>query len=83
MAVFALFLCKDQNFQQQSLTHQSYNYGLNNDMSQKVSPKLLRPTMQNTINLKNSSDLGRINQSISFHLLQLHTRQSNNPFTLF
>lgn len=66
VAVFALFLCKDQNFQQQSLTHQSYNYGLNNDMSQKVSPKLLRPTMQNTINLKNSSDLGRITKASHF-----------------
>ena len=31
---------------------------------------------------KHKSDLGRTNQSTSFYLLQLHTRQSNNPFTL-
>ena len=83
MVEFALFLCKDQDLQQQSLTHQlklQLDCHVTKDQS-----KLLRSTMQNIINLKNTKVISKeLTQSTFFHLFQLHTRQSNNTFiTLF
>ena len=83
MVEFALFLCKDQDLQQQSLAHQ-LKLQLDCHVT-KGQSKVLRSTMQNIINLKNTKvNSEELTQSTFFHLSQLYTRQSNNTFiTLF
>lgn len=77
MVESALFLCKDQDPQQQSLIHQ-LKLQLDCQVT-KGQSKLLKSTMQNIINLKNTKvNSEELTQSTFFHLFQIHTRQSNN-----